>query len=461
MKKPNILLIVVDDLGWKDLSCYGSDFYETPSIDKFAENGIVFTQAYAPSPVCSPSRASILTGKYSSRVGVTDWIGAHASGKLIDAPYSNHISSEHKTIAQFLKSQDYSTWHVGKWHLGEKDYYPERYGFDINIGGCNIGHPNHGYFSPYKIETLEDGEEGEYLTDRLTNEAINLIGSHVKSNNNPFFLNLWHYAVHTPVQVENKYSSQFTEKSEKTGLNKIEPFEIGDKFPCTHKKDEHIIRRKVQSDPYYAGMLRNLDDNFKRIIEALKKLKIINDTIIIFTSDNGGLSTAEGSPTCNLPLSEGKGWIYDGGVRIPLIVSNSRLFKSNVKSNEIVNLIDLMPTIIDLIGVPFIESEFDGISILEHLKSGDKLDERHIYWHYPHYGNQGGTPCSCVRSGNYKLIEFFEDSHIELYDLDNDIGEINDLSEVFCEKAEMMHSLLKKWQIQNNVKLPEINLNEE
>lgn len=423
---PNIIFILIDDMGWKDLGCYGSSFYETPNIDRLAQNGMLFTDAYAAAPVCSPTRASILSGKYPANVGVTDWIGAHTDGKLIDAPYIDHLPLNETSIAKALQQGGYATWHLGKWHLGTKPYYPQHHGFDINIGGCHLGHPENGYFSPYNIETLTDGPEGEFLTDRITDEALTLI-NHTKQK--PFFLNLWYYTVHTPIQAKPEDIAKFQAKHERLGLDQMDTFEMGENFPCNHKKEMHIKRRLVQSDPTYAAMIYNLDYNIGRILETLENNKLMDNTLIVFTSDNGGLATAEGSPTCNYPLSEGKGWMYEGGVREPLIVSWPNVIEKGSRCHVPVTSPDFYPTLLEAANLePLPDQHTDGASFLALLKGHDTINREAIYWHYPHYGNQGGTPGSSIRMGDYKLIEFFEDRSIKLFNLRKDIEENHDLS---------------------------------
>lgn len=451
-KQPNIVFILIDDMGWKDLSCYGSEFYETPNIDKLAAEGMRFTDAYAACPVCSPTRASMMSGKYPARVGVTDWIGAHARGRLIDAPYIDHLPLEEKSLAKALKEGGYNTWHVGKWHLGKKEYYPDKHGFDINIGGCHFGHPWHGYFSPYHIENLSDGPEGEYLTDRLTDEAIGLIKN---NKNKPFFLNLWHYTVHTPIQAKEKDVEYFKKKAEILGLDKVLAIEEGENYPCCHKKNQRVQRRVVQSDPEYAAMIYNLDWNIGRLLQSIEEAGQAENTVIFFTSDNGGLTTSEGSPTCNAPLSEGKGWMYEGGVREPLIVKwPGRIAPSSICS-EPVTTPDFYPTILEMGDLSLIpEQHTDGVSFMAALLGDQNFERGPIYWHYPHYGNQGGTPGSSVRKGDYKLIEFFEDGRLELYNLRGDIEEEKNLAKDMPELAEEMHQLLIKWREDVEAKIP-------
>lgn len=455
--KPNIIFILIDDMGWSDLGCYGSQYYETPNIDKMAQEGILFDNAYAACPVCSPTRASILTGKYPARVKVTDWIGAHTRGKLIDANYIKWLPLEEKSLAKTLNEGGYSTWHVGKWHLGTKKYYPENHGFDVNIGGCHLGHPSNGYFSPYNIENLSDGLDGEYLTDRLTDESINLIKN--RDENKPFFLNLWHYAVHTPIDAKENDIEYFNKKSIKLGLNKINPFIEGEKFPCYHKSSERVLRRIIQSDPSYGAMIFNLDWNIGRLIDTLENEGILEDTIIFFTSDNGGLSSAEGSPTCNFPLSEGKGWMYEGGVREPLIVYWKEKIQANSISSKLVSSPDFYPTILDVAGLNKIPNQHvDGESFYKSLWLENDVRNKPLFWHYPHYGNQGGTPYSAIRKENYKLIYFYEDNTYKLFDLEKDISEDHDISNEKQRVCKELMELLKQWIKDVKGEIPKINM---
>lgn len=452
-------MILIDDMGWKDLSACGSTFYESPNIDALMHSGMMFDNAYASCPVCSPSRASILTGKYPATVGVTDWIDTSGEchpvkGYLIDAPYIKHLPHEEYNIAKCLKDNGYRTYHIGKWHLGTKEYYPECQGFDVNIGGCHLGHPHHGYFSPYQIENLEDGPDGEYLTDRLTDEAIKLIK---ESGDDPFFMNLWHYTVHMPEQAKEEDVRYFTEKANLLKIDRINPFVEGEHFPIEIKKNMRVTRRVIQSDVIYAAMIKNLDWNIGRVLKALKETGKLDNTIIIFTSDNGGLSTAEGSPTCNFPAREGKGWSYEGGTRVPLAITYPKIVKSGIHSQFPTTSPDLYPTILDMAGLPLQpQQHVDGISLLPVLK-GHTLTDRPIFWHYPHYGNQGGTPASSLRYGKWKLIEFFEDMHTELYDLDEDPSETLNLSDVYPLKRDELKKMLHDWRESISAKIPQRN----
>ncbi|MEK3885037.1 sulfatase [Paenibacillus sp. PL2-23] len=452
VNRPNFIFILLDDMGWKDLGCYGSSFYETPHLDRLASEGMRFTDAYAASPVCSPTRASILTGKYPASLGITNWIGGDAKGKLLDAPYLRYLPLEEKSMARALKEHGYRTWNVGKWHMGGKDFYPEKHGFDVNVGGCDWGSPHKGYFSPYGIETLPDGPEGEYLTDRLTDEAIRLIQ---QKDQAPFFLYLSHYTVHTPIQAKAEDIAKYTEKAKKLGLDQLSAIEEGELFPCEHKKHLRVQRRVIQSDPVYAAMIDNLDWNIGRLLQALEETGQAENTVIIFTSDNGGLATAESSPTCNAPLQEGKGWMYEGGVREPLIVKWPGTIKPGSVCEVPVTSPDFYPTLLEIAGLPLLpEQHSDGISFVPLLKGQDSLEREAIYWHYPHYGNQGGTPGSSIRMGNDKLIEFFEDGRVELYNLLADLGEEHDIAKERPDLAEKLQKKLSQWREQVEAKIP-------
>ncbi|MFO7871711.1 MAG: sulfatase [Kiritimatiellia bacterium] len=310
MSKPNIILILIDDMGWRDISCCGSEFYETPNIDRLAREGMTFTDGYASCPVCSPTRASIMTGRYPARLGVTDWIdwmgAVHPRrGRVIDVPYIKHLPLEEKTVAGALRDAGYSTWHIGKWHLGGEPYWPEKHGFDVNVAGCEWGLPVGGYFSPYSMPNLEDGPEGEYLTDRLTDEAIRLVR---ENGEKPFFMYMSHYVVHGPIQTPRKYVEKYEKKARELGLDKVKTYEQGEPMPYEHDGGRKVVRRLVQSDAAYAGMIENLDENVGRLFAALEEAGKTDNTLIIFTSDNGGLATSEG---LDLPPKSGPRQLSD------------------------------------------------------------------------------------------------------------------------------------------------------
>ncbi len=460
MSQPNFLFILIDDLGWSDLTCYGSSFYETPNLDRLAAQGRLFTDAYASCPVCSPTRASLLTGRYPARIGLTDWIDfggrIHpARGKLVDVPYVRHLPLTEITSASLLRRHGYSTWHVGKWHLGFEDTYPEKHGFDVNVAGSYLGSLGRGgYFSPYGIPNLESGPPGEYMTDRLTDEAIALIR---QRGDKPFFLNMCYYTVHTPIEAKDEKIEKYRTKARELGLDQQEALVKGEYFPMEHKKHERITRRILQSDPVYAAMVESMDENVGRLLDTLESEGIAEDTLVIFTSDNGGLSTSENAPTCNAPLSEGKGWMYEGGTRAPLIAHWPGRITLGTTCSVPICSIDLFPTFMSLAGVDASHIAIDGVDLTQLLDGSNVLDRDALFWHYPHYGNQGGTPGSSVRHGDYKLIEFYEDNRLELYNLAEDISETRNLAADEPERVWELHERLLAWRTSVAARLPEPN----
>jgi arylsulfatase A-like enzyme len=463
MSKPNIIFVLLDDYGWRDAACYGSSFYETPNVDRLCASGMKFTDAYASCPVCSPTRASVMTGKYPATVGITDWIswggGTHpARGRLIDVPYLKDLPQSEYTLAKALQAGGYATWHVGKWHLGGPGHRPEDHGFEVNVGGCEVGSPGKGgYFSPWSIPALQhaDVPDGTYLTDYLSDEAVNLIET--RDRTRPFFLNLWYYSVHTPIQAKEEKIEKYRAKAKALGLDQKDPFEEGDFFPTEHKKGQRIKRRLLQSDPVYAAMVESMDEGIGRLLSVLDREGLADDTVVIFTSDNGGLATSEGSPTCNAPLLEGKGWMYEGGTREPLIVKWPGVTGPGSHCHTPVTSPDYYPTLLEIAGLnPIPEQHCDGVSIVPLLKQ-EPLDREAIFWHYPHYGNQGGTPGSSVRAGDHKLIQFFETGHLELYNLREDIGETTDLADVLPDVRDRLKQLLTDWQERVEAKIPKVN----
>jgi arylsulfatase A-like enzyme len=459
--KPNIIFILLDDFGYADCGCYGSRFYETPNIDRLAAQGIRFTNAYAACPVSSPTRASIMTGKYPATTGITDWIpGRQAtnsgspSDKLIALPFRLQLDQEEITIAEVLKKNGYNTMISGKWHLGaDPKYWPENQGFDINKGGYAAGQPNkgkksNGYFSPYGNPRLEDGPEGEYLTDRQTDEAIKFIEDH---GGEPFFVYLSYYAVHNPMQGKEYLIEKFRQKADSMGLTSEKAF-TRDKDWIRNSMSDNFKERIIQSNPVYAAMIYSVDENIGRLLSKLEDLGIDNNTVIFFTSDNGGLSTSEGSPTCNSPLRAGKGWLYEGGIRVPLIIRYPGKGIGGSLRNTPVSSVDYFPTIAEMTGCDITPKNIDGVSIFP-LLNKDKMKDRPLFWHYPHYSNQGVEPGSAIRIGKYKLIDNFQRDRQELYDLDKDISEVNDISTSNPSKARELYKILNKWREEKNVKM--------
>jgi len=448
-KKLNFVFILIDDLGWTDVGCYGSSFYETPNIDKLAREGMRFTDAYAACPVCSPTRASILAGKYPARLGITQWIGASQK----PTKYVDRLPLEEITIAEVFKREGYATGFVGKWHLSTKgsdrtEYYPDRQGFDINIGGDDSGAPPT-YFWPYKkrgrsLETLPPGgERGEYLTDRLTDESLRFLQA---NKDRPFLLYLSHYAVHTPIESKPTLTDKYKAKAEK--------------LPKTSKPaflpERDAMSKQIQDHPVYAGMVQSTDESVGRVMKKLEELGVAENTVVIFMSDNGGLSTVpREAPTSNLPLRAGKGWLYEGGIREPMIIKWPGVVKPGSVCSEPVTSTDFYPTMLEMAGLPLMpEQHIDGISMMPLLKDEGKLERTAIYWHYPHFHGSGNRPSGAVRAGDYKLIEWYENSRIELYNLKNDIGERHDLATQMPKKAVELRRMLHKWRKQTNAKMP-------
>ena len=455
MDRPNIVFILLDDLGWVDVGCYGSGFYETPNLDKLARQGMRFTDAYAACPVCSPTRASIMSGQYPARVGITNYIAGAATGKLLSVPYLHHLPLSQVSLASALREGGYATWHVGKWHLGTEPYWPQHHGFDVNVGGWEAGMPR-SYWSPYSNPMLPDGPPGEYLPDRLGDEAARLIRARDRSR--PFFLNYWDYLVHIPIQGKPALVEKYRAKAAALGLDRRDPFAEGEPYPVDHKRDQRVLRRLFQSDPGYAAMVQSMDENIGKVLDALQAEGIADQTLVIFTSDNGGLSTAEGSPTCNAPMREGKGWMYDGGTREPLIVRWPGAVAPDSTCTVPVTSPDFYPTLLEAAHLPLRPAQHvDGVSLMPLLRGGGSVDREAIFWHYPHYSNQGGTPGCSVRRGDYKLIEFFEDGHVELYNLRQDVSEQHDLAAAEPDLARRLAAMLHDWLRQVEAKIPPPN----
>jgi arylsulfatase A-like enzyme len=436
-ERPNFVFILIDDMGWRDVGCNGSTFYETPNIDRLAAAGMRFTDGYAACPVCSPTRASILTGKYPARLHLTDWLPGRAdrpSQMLLRPKFLQHLPLEEVTIAEALKPLGYVSASVGKWHLGGPDYYPEKQGFDVNVGGCDKGSPP-SYFFPYKnrafsLPGLEEGREGEYLTDRLTAEAEKFLD---KNRDRPFFLYLAHHAVHIPLQAKKDVVARYRDK---------------------------VRPGQEQDNPVYAAMVESVDDSVGRVLKKLEELGVADPTVVIFTSDNGGLSVKEGPntpATSNAPLRAGKGYLYEGGIREPLLVRWPGATKAGSTCDVPVCSIDFYPTILEAAGAKRGGGAVDGVSLVPLLRQAGEPRRDALYWHYPHYSNQGGKPGGAVRQGRYKLIESYEDGNLELYDLREDVGEANDLARKLPEKTRELHRLLREWRTAVGAQMPAPN----
>ncbi len=442
--KPNFVFILVDDLGWADVQFNNpNSFYETPNLNKLAESGIIFTNGYAANPVCSPSRAALMTGKHPNNVNITDWIPGKdpKNRKLLGPQDANELALDEITLAEKLKEKGYKTCFVGKWHLGGEGFLPKDQGFDINLGGWHWGAPKKGYFAPYKNPRLAEGPKGEYLTDRLTNESIRFITEN--KGHQPFLLYLSYYTVHTPIHQAPNHIEHYIEKRKKLGLDSI-----------PHKKEGNGYTKLIQENASFASMVTAMDYNVGKLLAALKNQGLAENTWVIFTSDNGGLSTLtrRNAPTCNLPLRAGKGWCYEGGIRVPLVISGPGLIKKGTKVNDIAVGMDFYPTILELAGVE--SNDVDGTSLLPILKTGSNLERDEMFWHYPHYHGSAWTPGAAIRSAEWKLITFYEDNRFELYNLKEDQGETSDLSAQNPEKLEEMKLKLKKWYKKTNARFP-------
>jgi arylsulfatase A-like enzyme len=427
--KPNFVFILIDDLGATDLGCAGSTFYETPNIDRLASRGMMFTNAYSACTVCSPTRASLLTGKYPARLHLTDWIpgSGRPKAKLKIPDWTQALPLEEHALPRALKTAGYVSASLGKWHLGNEDHSPEKAGFDVNVGGTHQGSPP-SYFNPYKIRTITGGEKGEYLTDRLTDEAVRFMR---QNRDTPFFVYLPHYAVHNPLQGKP---------------------ELVEKYKAKAKPDQ------VHRNPVYAAVIESVDQSVGRIAAALDELKISEKTVVIFTSDNGGLM----SNTSNAPLRVGKGSAYEGGVRVPLIVSWPGKIAAGKTCDVPVITPDWYPTMLDLAGVkPLPLQIVDGASLVPLLRGKDSLSREALYWHYPHYHPGGATPYGAVRQGDWRLVEFFEDNRIELYNLKNDVGETKDLASEMPDKARELQRNLADWRASVGAQMPSPNPNYE
>lgn len=447
-QKPNFVFILVDDLGWADLGCYGSTFYETPNLDKLANSGMRFTDAYAACPVCSPTRAAIMTGRHPVRVDITDWIPGQdpQNRKFLGPQDKNELALEEMTIAEVLQHNGYKTFFAGKWHLGGEGYFPEHQGFDINKGGHDKGSPPGGYYTPYKNPKLSDGPEGEYLTDRLTDESIQFLK---ENGSTPFLLYLAFYTVHTPIQACQKHINKFEDKAAQL-LKSENP-----------DRTEHDgFTKLVQDNAEYASMIYAMDENVGKLLNALSELGLEENTVIIFTSDNGGLSTLgrHWAPTSNEPLRAGKGWCYEGGIRVPLIIRAPGITKSGGEHSEPVTSMDYFPTMLELAGLPQIpDKHVDGLSLVPLMHGQPRLEREKLYWHYPHYHGSTWTPGAALRARDWKLIEFYEHDKIELYNLQDDPSEKNDLANKMPDKRDELVTLLHQWQKETGAKMPILN----
>lgn len=441
--RPNILLLLVDDLGQQDIGAYNADtFYETPQVDRIAREGVRFSSGYAANPVCSPTRYSIMTGRYPTRAMLTNWLPGQRTERFRDAPLAENMASEEVTIAEILRGAGYRTAIVGKWHLGKDEaHWPEAQGFEVNIGGWAAGHPR-SYFSPYRNPKLADGPDGEYLAPRLATETINLI-HRFHEERKPFLIVHSFYNVHTPLHAPKDLVEKYQRKAERLGLRD----KFGEEAQYHFDKKEKRLVRRIQCHPVYAAMVESMDRAVGRILDALQELGLSKNTLVVFVSDNGGLSTSEGSPTSNLPLRGGKGWVYEGGIRVPFIIKAPFLNHASSRNPAPVCTTDLLPTFLACSSTPLPAGlKIDGKNLcplLDHPRASD-LD-RTLYWHYPHYSNQGGFPGGAIRQGDWKLVENYEDGSMALYHLADDIGEQYDLAAKQPERAGRLRASLHSW----------------
>jgi arylsulfatase A len=492
-KKPNVIFFLVDDLGWSDIGINGSEFYETPNIDNLASEGVRFTDAYAAAHVCSPTRASILTGKYPASMNLTDWLPGRRDfpfQKIKNVVSNQHVPYDINTLPIVLKNNGYNTAIIGKWHLGEDQNSALQQGFDFQLPKWNKGWPKQGYHFPYDMIGLEEGVEGEYLTDRMTNEAIKYIEEYKEK---PFFLYLSHFAVHDPIEGRKDLVEKYSNKLSKMKLPAGKPFILeanpDEENPENRSNldsllnnesykgfkifpNESVKIKQFQNNVEFAGMVESMDESLGRITKKLKELGLEENTIIIFYSDNGGMSAAnffrpnrniskenldKAFATSNLPLRAGKGWLYEGGIRVPLIIKWPGKGLQGAVSKIPVISPDFFPTILEMLGIQTdntIKDQTDGKSIATLLKGKKTLDRDAIFWHFPHYSNHGTqSPGGAVRSGKYKLIEYYENGTVQLFNLDNDLSEQNDLSLKEPEKVKELKTKLHKWRTQVDAKM--------
>jgi arylsulfatase A-like enzyme len=428
--KPNIVFILADDLGWRDLSCMGSKYYATPNLDRLASQGLLFTDAYAAAPVCTPTRAALMTGKTPARLGITAVFDRDRGEMPLLPPDWPHILLHHEySLAERLKDAGYVTAHMGKWHLGPTaEYWPEAHGFDVNIAGCHLGRvPT--FFSPYQNPRISDGPEGEYLTERLGREAAGFIRQNADTS---FFLYLPFYSPHAPLEAPEATIAAFEGKAPDGG----------------------------QKIPAYAAMIAEMDKAVGQVMAALEDAGVAENTLLVFTSDNGGVKTIwDVEITDNAPLRAEKFLLYEGGIRVPLIVRWPGIAAEGKKTRQLVSTVDFLPTFMAAVGKPVLEPEIDGIDLNPVFRLGDDaLINRPLAWHYPHYmPRQDMKPGSALRLGKYKLVHWLEDHRIELFDLQDDIGETRNLAPEMPEKTKQLYRQLEAWRNQSGALMPQPN----
>ncbi|MCA9130803.1 MAG: sulfatase [Planctomycetales bacterium] len=448
--RPNVVFLLADDLGWADLGCYGSELHETPNLDRLSSQGVRFTDAYAASPVCTPTRASILTGKHPARLHMTIWREAalnQGNRRLLEPICLDSLPATEMTSAKLLKEAGYYNVHIGKWHVGRAEAYPQVHGFHRNIGGTLWGapqsfwYPFNGdqYFSDWRyVPDLEPGQPGQYLTDALTAQALQVMEDCAKAKR-PFFINLWYHAVHTPIEGKPDLVRHYEAK---------------------------ITNELRQRNPYYAAMVHSLDENVGRVLGRIDELGLAENTLVVFSSDNGGFVNtcklhSELQVANNTPLRSGKGSCYEGGVRVPLIVRGPKVAAAAVCSTPVYSC-DFFPTLLDATDIAREPSEpIDGLSLAPLLSDPSaEITRDALYFHYPHY-YPTTTPVSAIRKGNWKLLEYYEDNLAELYDLSVDMGENKNLAAERPDLVQQLRSQLQAWRTRIGAQEPTLNPNFE
>jgi arylsulfatase A-like enzyme len=435
--RPNILFILADDLGYMDIGANNPDtFYETPHLDALAKRGVRFTQGYSACCVCSPTRGSIMTGKYPPRFGITDFIPGMRPGKLLSAPNATHLPLAETTLAEAFRDGGYATFFAGKWHLGAGEFFPGAQGFSQQLSGTGQ------FFYPPSATPPRDPLDDPKTTDRIADAAVEFIAAH---RDRPFFAYLPFLAPHTPIRAR----ADLVAKYEKKKLSAP---------PDAWGRERERDVRLVQNHAPYAAMIEQLDTALGRVFAALKQNGLTERTIVVFTSDNGGLSTSEGHPTSNLPLRAGKGWPYEGGTRVAWLVSAPGINKPGTTCDTPVISTDHYPTLLELAGLPALPAQHrDGLSFVPALRGARTPRSQPLYWHYPHYGNQGGAPHGAIRDGDWKLIEWFEDNSVELYNIPQDLSEKTNLAAQHPEKVAALRAKLVAWRTEVGALMPTPN----
>ncbi len=454
---PNVVVILIDDLGWLDTGVYGSTFYETPHIDRLAAEGVRFTEFYTASSVCSPTRASLMTGKHPARLHLTNWIGGEQKGPLLQAEYVRQLPLEEITVGEAFREAGYATGYIGKWHLGKEGFMPDDQGFDFIKTVNYAGQPG-SYFPPYEnpnfaltnVPDLNGDPDDAYLTDRLTDVAVEFLEAHRDS---AFLLVLSHYAVHTPLQSKDTLTHKYEAKTEALPPTDEPAFLPEGTLGTTRQRQDHAV---------YAGMIESTDESVGRVLDALDALGLADNTVVVFVSDNGGLSTLSRdrawAPTSNRPLRAGKGLLYEGGIRVPFIVKGPGVAQPGSLNHTPATSTDLYPTLLEMAGLPLRPDQHrDGLSLAPLLAGDDSLERDTLYWHFPHYHGSGNRPTGAIRAGTFKLIEWFEDDRVELFNLDDDLGETTDLAATMPDKAAELRDALHAWREAVDARMPTPN----